>query len=76
MFFFSLTLCMAQEGYLHVFNASSMCVSSSFFCSWLEQMLLALCIKEFITLNLLAMEWWLSHCKYWFGMSGFPVYGG
>ena len=71
MFFFSLTLCMAQEGYLHVVNASSMCVNSSFFCSWLEQMLLALCNKEFITLNLLAMEWWLSHCKYWLVWVGF-----
>ena len=71
MFFFSLTLCMAQEGYLHVVNASSICVNSSFFCSWLEQMLLALCNKEFITLYLLAMEWWLSHCKYWLVWVGF-----
>ena len=62
---------MAQEGYLHVVNASSMCVNSSFFCSWLEQMLLALCNKEFITLYLLAMEWWPSHCKYWLVWVGF-----
>ena len=43
-----------------------MYVNSSSNCSWLEQMLFALCSNEFITLNLLAMAWWLSHCKYWF----------
>ena len=42
-----------------------------FICSWLEQMMFALCIKEFITLYLLAIEWWLSHCKYWFVWVGF-----
>ena len=71
MFFFSFTLCMAQEGYLQLVKASSMCDNSSFFCSWLEQMLFALCNKEFITLYLLAMEWWLSHCKYWLVWVGF-----
>ena len=30
-----------------------------------------LCIKELITLYLLAIEWWLSHCKYWFVWVGF-----
>ena len=71
VFFFCFTLCMAHEGYLHIVNASSTYVNFSFFCSWLEQMLFALCNKEFITLYLLAIEWWLSHCKYWFVWVGF-----
>ena len=71
LFFFSIILCMAQEGYLHAVSALSTYFNSSFSCSWLEQMLVALCNKELITLYLLAMEWWLSHCRYWFVWVGF-----
>ena len=57
---------MAHDGYLQADKTLSMCVDSSSNCSWLEQMLFALCSNEFITLNLLAMAWWLAHCKYCF----------
>ena len=55
LFFFSIILCMAHEGYLHAVSALSTYFNSSFSCSWLEQMLVALCNKELITLHLLAM---------------------
>ena len=58
VFFFNFILCMAHEGYLHTVSALSTYVNSSFNWSWLEQMLVALCNKELITLYLLAIEWW------------------
>ena len=69
--FFNFILFMAYEGYLHAVNALSMYVNSSSNWSWLEQMFFALCINELITLYLLAMAWWLSHCKYWLVWVGF-----
>ena len=62
---------MAHGGYLEADKTLSMCVNSSSSCSWLEQMFLALCSNEFITLYLLAMAWWLPHCKNWLVWVGF-----
>ena len=69
--FFNLILFMAHEGYLHAVKALSMYVNSSSSWSSLDQMFFALCIDELITLYLLAMAWWLSHCKYWLVWVGF-----
>ena len=63
--FFNFILFMAHEGYLQAAKALSMYVNSSSSWSWLVQMFFALCNKELITLYLLAMAWWLSHCRYW-----------
>ena len=62
---------MAQAGYLQADKTLFMCVCSSSSCSWLEQISFALCDSELITLYLLAMAWWLSHCKYWLVWVGF-----
>ena len=63
--FFNFILFIAHEGSLQASKALSMYVNSSSCCSWLEQMFFALHNNELITLYLLAMAWWLSHCKYW-----------
>ena len=63
--FFTFILLMAHERYLHGVSALSMYVNSSSSWSWLKQMFFALCINELIAVYLLAMAWWLSHCKYW-----------
>ena len=69
--FFNFIVFMTHEGYLHAVKALSMYVNSSSSWSWLEQMFFALCTNELITLYLLAMAWWLSHCKYWLVWVGF-----
>ena len=63
--FFNFLFFMAHEGYMLADKTLSICVNSSSSWSWLEQMFFALCSNELITLYLLAMAWWLSHCKYW-----------
>ena len=63
--FFNFILLMAQAGYLQADKTLYMCVCSSSNCSCLEQISFALCNSELITLYLLVMAWWLSHCKYW-----------
>ena len=62
---FNFILFMAHEGYLQADKTLSMCFCSSSNWSWLEQMSFAPCNNNLITLYLLAMAWWLSHCKYW-----------
>ena len=69
--FFNFILFMAHDGYLQADKTVSMCINSSSSWSWLEQMFFALCSNELITLYLLAMAWWLSHCKYWLVWVGF-----
>ena len=63
--FFNFILLMAHAGYLQAGKTLFMCACSSSSWSWLEQISLALCSSELITLYLLDMAWWLSHCKYW-----------
>ena len=62
---------MAHAGYLQADKTLFMCVCSSSSWSWLEQISFALCNSELITLYLLDMAWWLSHCKYWLVWVGF-----
>ena len=69
--FFIFILFMAHDGYLQADKTLSMCVNSSSSCSWLGQTFFALCSNELITLYLLAIAWWLSHCKYWLVWVGF-----
>ena len=69
--FFIFILLMAHVGYLQAVNTFCMCTCSSSGWSWLEQISLALCSSELMTLYLLAMAWWLSHCKYWLVWVGF-----
>ena len=54
-------LFMAHAGYLQVDKALCICACSSASRSLLEQISLALCNSELITLYLLDMAWWLSH---------------
>ena len=69
--FFNFILLMANAGYLQACNTLCMGVFSSSSWSWLEQISLPLCNSVLISLHLLAMAWWLSHCKYWLVWVGF-----
>ena len=64
-------LFMAHSGYLQVCNASCISFCSSSSDCLFEQMSLALCNNELITLYLLDMAWWLSHWRYWLVCVGF-----
>ena len=48
-----------------------MCVCSSSSCSFVEHTSLALWNSVLMTLYLLDMAWWLSHCRYWLVWVGF-----
>ena len=68
------TLSKAHLGYLHLVIAflwwSFSCWSNSGLLHTVE----ALWERVWITLNLAERWWWLSHCKYWSVMCGFPVH--
>ena len=68
---FNFILLMAHAGYLQADKTFCMCVCSSSNWSLLEQISLAPCSSELMTLYLLDMAWWLSHCKYWLVWVGF-----
>ena len=59
-----LTLFKAHAGCLHLLNALLRWSSSSFIRWWLQQTVLALCLRVLITLNFADKWWWLSQYKY------------
>ena len=65
------TLFKAHLGYLHNVRACWIWSCSSFSCCFVEHTSFALWNKVLMTLYLADIEWWLSHCKYWFVWVGF-----
>ena len=63
-FLFICSLFKAHAGYLQLLRALLMWSSSSFSSWWLEQTVLALCLKVLMTLYLADRWWWMSHCRY------------
>ena len=61
---FILALFKAHAGYLQLLRALLRWSSSSFSRWWLEQAVLALCLKVLMTLHLADRWWWLSPCRY------------
>ena len=61
---FSITLFMAQMGYLHFLSALNRCCSSSCNSVVSEHMVFALWYRVPATLYLDGILWWLSHCRY------------
>ena len=68
---FNFMLLIAHAGYLQDHKTFYMCVCSSSSWPLLEYISLALCSSELMTLYLLDMAWWLSHCRYWLVWVGF-----
>ena len=65
------TLSKAHLGYLHLVRAFLRWSLSCWSNSGLLHIVLALCERVWITLNLAERWWWLSHCKCWSVCVGF-----